>query len=132
GVVATNFWAGANWLRFGNCFVGFADDVARARFARAGRGGRGAATAEGARRGMLGTLWHAVEEFVESHHAGSTAEDVMADFAFDVDHQLIEQLEGFCFVFDKRIALAVLAQADTLAQTIHRIEMFLPEFIDGA
>ena len=45
----------------------------------------------------------------------------MADLGLDVDHQLVEQLEGLRLVFDERIALAVGAQADALGR-LHCIQ----------
>ena len=56
----------------------------------------------------------------------------MADLRLDVDHQLVKNLERFGLVFDERIALAVAAQADAVAQAVHFIEMLLPQAVNGA
>ena len=63
--------------------------------------------------------------------AGGAAEDVVADLGFDAGHQLLENLVGFGLVFHQRIALAVGAQADALAQAVHAVEMLLPELVHG-
>ena len=49
---------------------------------------------------MHGLLRDAAEKILECHEAGRAAEDVVANLSFDVDHQLVEHLEGFGFVFD--------------------------------
>src|SRR5260370_39101068 len=42
-------------------------------------------------------------------------------------HQLAEHVVGFCLVLDERILLPVTAQVNPLAQTVHCIEMLLPQ-----
>src|SRR3989442_4401084 len=47
----------------------------------------------------------------------------VANLGFDVDHQLLENLEGLGFVFDERVALAVGAEANAVAQAVHLEEI---------
>src|SRR5262245_12241973 len=56
----------------------------------------------------------------------------MTDLRLNINHQLLEDLERFPFVFNQGVSLPVGAEADTVAQTVHRIEMLLPEPVDGA
>ena len=81
---------------------------------------------------VTGALRDAAEEVFESHQTRSAAEDVMTNLGFDVDHQFLENLESLGFVFDERIALAVRAETNAVAQAVHLIEMLLPQLVDGA
>src|SRR5882672_3523807 len=81
---------------------------------------------------MTGALRNAAQEILKSHQTRGAAKDVMANLGLNVDHQLLENLEGFRFVFNERIALPVRAQADTVAKTVHLIEMLLPQLVNGA
>ena len=93
---------------------------------------RAVESAEGAGGLVRRVLRHVAQEILERHQARGAAEDVVANLGFDVDHQFLENLERFGLVFDQRIALAVGAQADAVAQAVHLIEMLLPELVDGA
>ena len=81
---------------------------------------------------MRRLLRHVAQEILKRHQAGGAAEDVVADLGFDVDHQFLENLERLGLVFDQRIALAVRAQADAVAQAVHLVKMLLPELVNGA
>ncbi len=56
----------------------------------------------------------------------------MANLGLHVDHQFVENLERLGFVFDERVALAVTAQTDAVAQAVHFIEVFLPQTVNRA
>ena len=43
----------------------------------------------------------------------------------------VEQREALALVFVQRVALAVAAQADDLAQMVERDEMLAPEMVEG-
>src|SRR6266545_4005526 len=123
GIVAPDFRSGAD--RFG-LFAGrhgFGNHLAALGRRRFSAGGGPAERAGGLVHRLLR---HAAQELLERHQAGSAAEDVVANLRLDVDHQLIEHLESFGFVFDERIALAVSAQPDAVAQAVHAIKVFLP------
>ena len=64
-------------------------------------------------------LRHIAKEVFKRHEARRATEDVVANLAFDVDHQFIENFEGFDFIFDQRIALAMTSQIDAVAEAIH-------------
>ena len=81
---------------------------------------------------MRGLLRHAAQKIFEGHQAGGAAEDVVANLRLDVDHELFEDLKSLRFIFDQRVALAVSAQADAVTQTVHFVEMLLPQFVDRA
>src|SRR5437660_5540334 len=136
-IVAADFRTGADGPGFFNGGGGFADNVAALgrSFGRrglgAGIGSRGCAT-KGAGRLMTGLLRDITQEVLEGHETRGAAENVMADLRFDVNHQLLENLERLGLVLDERITLAMRAQADAVTQTVHLIEMLLPELIDGA
>ena len=48
-----------------------------------------------------------LQELFKSHQARGTAKNIVTDLGLNVDHQLIEQLKGFGFVFNERIPLTV-------------------------
>src|SRR5437764_563966 len=81
---------------------------------------------------MDGFLRQLAEELLEGHQAGGAAEDVVTNIGLDTDHQLIKDLEGFGLVLDERVALAVGTQADAVAQTVHAVEVFLPQPVNRA
>ncbi len=97
----------------------------------AGAGGAAALPPKASAAWMGGGGRQVAHEAVEGHHAGGAAEDVVADFGLDVGHQFVEDLEGLRLVFDERIALAVGAQADAVAQGVHAVEVLLPEGVHG-
>ena len=72
------------------------------------------------------------EKILKRHQARRAAENVVADLRLDVDHQFLENLERFGLVFDQRIALAVRAQADAVAQAVHLVKMLLPQLVNRA
>src|ERR1043165_4390179 len=130
-VIAADLRAGADGFSLFDSRGCFADNVAF--FGSAGFWQFGRPAAESWRlRLMRSLLRHVAKEIFKSHQTRRAAEDVVANFGFDVDHQFFEYLEGFGFVFDERITLAVRAQVNAVPQTVHLIEMFLPEFVDGA
>ena len=79
---------------------------------------------------MQGLLRRVAEKILEREQAGGAAEDVVANLRFDVDHQLVKNLERLGLVFEQRIALAVGTEADAVAQAVHLVKMFLPQFVD--
>src|SRR4051812_7242151 len=96
GIVAANFRAGADGPRPLDRRGRFADQVAALRGAVARtrlRRWRAVATAKGAGSLVHRALRRVAQEILESHQAGSAAENVVADLGFDVDHQLLENLE---------------------------------------
>src|SRR5580765_6362199 len=90
GIVATDFGTRPHGFGFCDGVGGFANDIAVLGGAVwvAWIGGR--TTESGWWRLMSRLLWHVTEEILEGHETGSAAEDVMANLAFDVDHQFIE------------------------------------------
>ncbi len=73
----------------------------------------------------------AVEMFEEGLEVGGRAEEVLQGLALDRIHERDEEFVGFVFVFDERILLALGAEADTFAEGIHVVEVFLPLLVDG-
>src|SRR6266851_9026193 len=63
-------------------------------------------------------------------HQGD-AKDQVDDRALDAITQLVEHLERFVLVLDKRIALAVRAQPDALAEVLHLGQVLHPLPVDG-
>src|SRR4029079_12844347 len=57
-------------------------------------------------------------------------EELLADVAADAAHHLAEDHEAFLLVLLLRILLAVAAQADALAQGLHRLEVIDPALVD--
>ena len=106
GVVASHLWADPHRLRFFHGSSSFADDIAvlggrfRARFLRRGGVAACGSAAKGASRLMARALRHVSQKVFESHQAGGTAKNVMADFGFDVDHQFLKNLECLGLVLD--------------------------------
>jgi hypothetical protein len=80
-----------------------------------------------AEKGAWGQVVH---ELLERHQAGRAAEDVVADLGLDVDHQLVEELEGLGLVLDQRIPLGVGPQPDRAAQGVPAVQVLLPEAVD--
>src|SRR6516162_8211861 len=97
-IVAADFRTGANRTRLLDRGGGFADDIAAlAGGVAAGTGfrcGRTVAT-ESAGRLTHRSLRSVAQEVLERHQAGGATENVVADLGFDVDHQFLENLEGF-------------------------------------
>src|SRR5262249_43812249 len=89
-------------------------------------------TAKSAGRLMSRLLRHIAKEILESHQARRAAEDVVANLAFDIHHQLFKNLECFSLVFDERVTLAVASQVDAVTQAVHLVEVLLPELVNGA
>src|ERR1035437_8118044 len=128
--VAADFRAGADGVGLGLGFHrlrGFADHVAGFGLSAAGSG---AGAAERAGVLVQGLLRRVAEKIFKRHQARRAAEDVVADLRFHVNHQFVENLERFGLVFEQRIALAVGAQADAVAQAVHLVKMFLPQFVN--
>ena len=75
---------------------------------------------------------HVLQEIFKRHHAGGASEDVVTDLRLDLNHQLFENLEGFGLVLDERVALAIGAQPDGIAQAIHVVKMLLPQPVNGS
>src|SRR5947207_10809433 len=70
------------------------------------------------------------QKIFERLEVRSAAEKIVQDFVLNVRHQLDEHVERFGLVFDERIFLRVTAQVNALAQSVHRVEMLLPEAVD--
>src|SRR5208282_6007792 len=134
GIVAADFWAGANRLGFfrGRRRRRFADDVAGFALRAAAGAGGSRATAKGAGGLVQGLLRDVAQKILEGHHGRGAAKDVVADLGLHADHQFVENFVGLGLVFDKRVALAVAAQADAVAQAVHFVEMFLPQLVNRA
>ena len=71
------------------------------------------------------------EEGFEGLEIRCAPEEIVQNLALNGVHQIDEHGVGVVFVFDERILLAEGAEVDGFAETIHRIEVFLPEAIDG-
>src|SRR5437667_3781323 len=128
GIVAAYFGTESDRFRFGHGFGRFTHHVAWFRSVPGRSGGRSVRV----HALVLGDLGNVPQELLESHHAGSAAEDIVANLGLDADHQLFKNFERFRLVFDERIALSIRAQANGVAQAVHAVEMFLPEPVDGA
>ena len=72
-----------------------------------------------------------MELFEEGLEVGGRAEEVLQGFALDRIHERDEEFVGFVFVFDERILLALGAEADSFAEGVHAVEVFLPLLVDG-
>jgi len=59
------------------------------------------------------------------------AEEVVEHFVFDVLHQLDEHGVGLGLVLGQRIFLTIGTEIDSFAQSIHRVEVLLPETVHG-
>ena len=92
----------------------------------------GGTAAKRARVLVQGLLRDVLQKIFKRHHARRAAENVVADFRFHVDHQFVKNLERLGLVFQQRIALAVRAQADAVAQAVHLVKMLLPQFVNRA
>src|SRR5205807_5948844 len=128
-IVASDFRSVADrlgLLRRGHRFADHFTPLGRRRVARR------LVSAEGAGGLVHRLLRHAAQELLERHQARRAAEDVVANLRLDVDHQFIKHLERLGFVFDERVALAILPQANAVPQTVHAVEMLLPEAVNRA
>jgi hypothetical protein len=71
------------------------------------------------------------EELLKRGELLRAAEEIAEHLAVDVVHQLREDREGFLLELDERVFLAVGAQADAFLQGIERIQVLLPQAVDG-
>ena len=71
------------------------------------------------------------EHLLEGLQIRGAAEEVAEDFAFDGVHEVNEHRVGVVFIFHERIFLAEGAEVNGVAESIHRIEVLLPEAVDG-
>src|SRR5436190_14428110 len=78
---------------------------------------------------MGSALRYISQKVFKSHQARGASENIMTNLRLDVDHQFLEDLERFCFVLNERITLAMCPEANTVAQTIHLVQMLLPELV---
>src|SRR5580765_1824650 len=97
--------------------------------AAAGRTRLGAAARFNCTAGLF--LWlrlRLLRGAILAHHLD--VEQLLADVAADAAHHLAEDHEAFLLVLLLRILLAVAAQADALAQRLHRLEVIDPALVD--
>lgn len=71
------------------------------------------------------------EQGFEGLEIRGAAEEIVQDFAFDGVHEVHKHGVGVVFVFDEGVFLAEGAEVDGFAESVHGVEVFLPEAVDG-
>ena len=71
------------------------------------------------------------EHLLEGLQIRGAAKEVAEDFAFDGVHEVNEHGVGVVFVFHEGIFLSEGAEVNGVAKAVHRVEVLLPEAVDG-
>ncbi len=71
------------------------------------------------------------EQLLKRLEVGRGAEEVVQDLVLDALHQLHKHGVGLGLVLGERILLTVGTEVDGLAESIHGVEVLLPEAVDG-
>ena len=74
---------------------------------------------------------HGGEQLLEGLEVGRAAEEIVQDLVLDALHELNEHGVRLGLVLGERVLLAVGAEVDGLAESVHGVEVLLPEPVDG-
>ena len=74
---------------------------------------------------------HGGKQLLEGLEVGRGAEEVVQDLVLDALHQLHKHGVGLGLVLGERVLLAVGTEVDGLAESIHGVEVLLPEAVNG-